>query len=154
MKYFPIRLFALLAILGGVAGCQPPQQAVQTPAPEPEKSEIMINLTSDATEDPHSTLMALHLAQHALDADIPATVFANVHGVRLFGEGGESLEFQGENLQELLAKFMEDGGEVLACPHCMEAHEITEADLMEGVQVSNNALMMGKIKGNPSVFTY
>jgi len=32
----------------------------------------MLNLTGDTTEDPQITLMALHPAQHALEADIPA----------------------------------------------------------------------------------
>ena len=121
---------------------------------EQESTELIINLISDPTSDPHSTLMGLHLAQKVLANDMEATVFMNVHGVKLMSPGADSLAFHGENLQEVLKALMSSGGTVRACPHCMEAHDIKAEQLLQGVEVMNDQTMMEKIRSNPTVCTY
>jgi len=124
------------------------EKTIEAPA------ELIINLISDPVEDPHSSLMGLHLAQNVRKNGQEVMVFLNVHGVKLMGPGAETLEFHDENLQQVLRDLMADGGVVRACPHCMMAHDIKADDLLEGVQVMENALMVEKIKNNPTVFTY
>lgn len=124
------------------------EKAVEAPA------ELIINLISDPVEDPHSSLMGLHLAQNVRKNGQEVMVFLNVHGVKLMGDAADALEFHDENLQQVLMDLMADGGVVRACPHCMMAHDIEAEDLLEGVQVMDNAVMMEKIKNNPTVFTY
>ncbi len=119
-----------------------------------ETSGLMINLTSDPTEHPHSALMGLHLAQNALKNEVPVTVFLNVSGVKLMAPGADTITFHDENLHDLLKDIMEKGGEVLACPHCMEVMNVSEVNLLDGVKVSGESIMFAKIKDNPTVFTY
>ena len=124
------------------------EKAMEAPA------EVIINLISDPVEDPHSSLMGLHLAQNVRKNGQEVLVFLNVHGVKLMGDGADALEFHDENLQQVLTDLMADGGAVRACPHCMMAHDLEDKDLLEGVQKMDNAVMMEKIKNNPTVFTY
>ncbi len=117
-------------------------------------SELIINLTSDATASAHSTLMGLHLAQKALKNGMDVTIFLNVSGVKLMSNGADKLVFHNENLHEVLKSIMKDGGTIIACPHCMEVHEIQKENLLKGIKVEENNMLMNKLKGSPTVFTY
>ena len=138
--------FSLFVLLFGA--CQPPAATEET------TPEIMLNLTSDATTHPHSSLMGLHFGMMALNNGFDLTVFLNVDGVKLMQAGADTISFHGENLHELLNTVMEKGGTLLGCPHCMEVHGVTEADLMEGVEVSSENVLMGKLGAGPTVLTY
>jgi predicted peroxiredoxin len=142
-----------LALLVFAACTEQPQPVVEALV-EKAPPELIINLISDPTEDPHSSLMGLHLAQKARKSGTEVTVFLNVHGVRLVGSAADTLAFHGENLQGVLKDLMGSGGAVLACPHCMEAHGVMPDQLPEGVKVMDDALMMEKIGNHPVVFTY
>ena len=148
----------LVALTGTLAtaffACQPEQKAQMETGSEQENAELIINLTSDPTVDPHSALMGLHLGQKVLKNDMDVTVFLNVHGVKLVGQGSDSLAFHGENLHEVVQSLLNSGGTVLACPHCMEVHEIQAEQLPEGIGVMSDSVMMKKMKGSPTVFTY
>ena len=147
-----LTLAALLAT--AFFACQPEQKVQIAPMAEHESAELIINLTSDPTLDPHSTLMGLHLGQKVLKHEMDVTVFLNVHGVRLMGPGSDTLAFHGENLHEVVRALLDDGGTVMACPHCMEVHEIQAEQLPEGVGVMSDSVMMQKMKAAPTVFTY
>jgi len=152
MKLHVIFSFALALIIG-VSACEPIPPA--DAARETEKvPPLLLNLTSDATRDGHSSLMGLHFAQQALDSDIPVTVFLNVDGVKLMAPGADTLAFDGENLQGLLKSIQQAGGKVVACPHCMQVEGVAEEDLLEGVRVADETSMMQKLKDGPTVMTY
>lgn len=138
----------------GLSACDPAAPVAEAAAGEKEESRLMINMTSDPMEDPHSILMGLHLAQNVMKQGMPATVFLNVHGVKLMLAEAEDLSFQDENLRAVLSEILESGGQVLICPHCMEAHGVTEERLMEGVTVSEPSIMMETLRASPTVFTY
>lgn len=140
----------MLALVIGLSACEP-----TPPADKTEKTpELLLNLTSDATQDAHSSLMGLHFAQQALESDIPVTVFLNVDGVKLMAPGADTLAFDGENLQGLLKRIQEAGGQVVACPHCMQVEGVTEEDLLEGIRVADETTMMQRLKDGPTVMTY
>lgn len=147
-------LSILVCLFLVITGCQQNQNTAQSASAAPSPAELIINLVSDATVSPHSSLMGLHLGQNALKNNIPVTVFLNVNGVKLMSPGADTISFHGENLHEILKGMISNGGQVLACPHCMEVQGITEGNLIQGVEVSNEGLMMGKIKSSPTVFTY
>ena len=147
-------LCILAFLFSGMTGCQQSKNTAQSPDTTPGQTELIINLASDATADAHSSLMGLHLGQNALKNEIPVVVFLNVNGVKLMSQKADTISFHGENLHELLKDIISKGGQVLACPHCMEVQGITESNLIEGVKVSNESIMMGKIKNSPTVFTY
>lgn len=135
-------------------GCNQTAQPQMEAAAEPESAELIINLISDPMEDPHSSLMGLHLGQKVLANEMEVTVFMNVHGVKLMSPGADTIAFHGENLQQVLTDLISNGAAVRACPHCMEAHGIQAEQLMKGVEVMNDQVMMEKIGKNPTVFTY
>ena len=158
MKQRLNRLIIWVLLLSGLTACQQGKNTAQVSeaASEttPKPTELIINLVSDATTDAHSSLMGLHLGETALKNGIPVTVFLNVDGVKLMSAGAEAVSFHDENLRELLKTMISNGAQVIACPHCMEIHGLQESNLMEGAKMSNEDMMMGKIKGSPTVFTY
>ncbi len=148
MTKFTILTYTLgLAFL--FSACEP-----TVPALKDDPADLLINLTSDATQDAHSTLMGLHFAQNARKSGLPVTVFLNVDGVKLMSPGADTLAFDGENLQELLKALQEAGVEILACPHCMQVEGLSEGDLLKGVRLADEGTMMQKIKAGPTVMTY
>lgn len=121
--------------------------------PEPPK-RLLINLTSDATVNAHGSMMGLHFAEKALKDDIEVTVFMNVDGVKLLRPGSDTIVFDGENIRQLLDKVADEGGELVACPHCMKIHGLEKSDLPSNVTFGEESVVMGKIKEQPTVFTY
>ncbi len=119
-----------------------------------EPSELIINLTSDVYEEPESSLMALHFAEKALENNISVTVFMNVRGVKLASNKSSEVDFNGENLQEIITRIVDKGGKVVACPMCMKVQGVEESELINGIQVSTPNFMMQKLRENPTVFTY
>jgi predicted peroxiredoxin len=115
---------------------------------------VFINITSDIPQNPHSAVMGMHVAQKALKNHMEATLFFNVDGVRLFKDGGDTIQFHGENVYTLLADIIDKGGQVLSCPHCMEVNEVTEADLPEGVLITSDDALVGNLTRKGKALTY
>lgn len=142
------------ALMLAFVSCEKQTAPAKEIAMQKAPSELIINLISDPVTDPHSSLMGLHLAQKVRKNGQDVTVFLNVHGVKLMTPGADTLVFHEENLQQVIKDLIADGGVVRACPHCMMAHEVEATDLLEGVEVMENNVMMEKIAKNPTVFTY
>jgi sulfur relay (sulfurtransferase) complex TusBCD TusD component (DsrE family) len=117
-------------------------------------SELIINLTSDATKSAHGSLMGIHLAENALDNGLDVMVFLNVNGVKLLQPGADTLVFHGENILQALDKVVEKGGEVRVCPHCAEALGVDKSQIPAKFKMQEEKAMMDKLKNNPTVFTY
>jgi len=115
---------------------------------------LIINLTSDATVSAHGSLMGIHLAEKALDNEMKAVVFLNVNGVKLLQPGADTIVFHNENIVETLKKVADKGGEIIACPHCMEALGIDKTKIPSNVKVAEEKVLMKNLKNNPTVFTY
>jgi sulfur relay (sulfurtransferase) complex TusBCD TusD component (DsrE family) len=127
---------------------------VETNQEVADSNELLINLTSDATENAHSTFMGLHFAENALKDGMDVTIFMNVDGVKLLQPGADTLMFDGENIRGILNSIAENDGKVIACPHCMQIHGISKEDLPENFILGEKDVMMAKIRSNPTVFTY
>lgn len=117
-------------------------------------SELIVNLTSDATLNAHGSLMGIHLAEKALDNGLDVMVFLNVNGVKLLQPGADTLVFHGENILQALDKVVEKGGEVRVCPHCAEALGVDKTRIPTKFKMQEEKVMMEKLKNNPTVFTY
>jgi predicted peroxiredoxin len=144
-------LIALLLITSTFISCN---DSPSTSKSSGGSNEILINLTSDPTVSAHGSLMGIHLAENALTNGLKATVFLNVNGVKLLQPEADTLAFQEENIIKALNKVTEKGGEIIACPHCMEALGIDQDKIQSNVQVGKEKVMMDKLKNNPTVFTY
>ena len=155
-------LFIILGITILMAGCHQPStddkelqgNMAATEAVAADAKELIINLTSDATADPHPSLMAINFATKAVESGLDVTIFMNVHGVKLASKDAAGIAFNNQNLHEMLAVFIEKGGKVLACPMCMKIHGIDADNLTAGIEVSGAGIMMTKLQENPTVFTY
>jgi predicted peroxiredoxin len=112
---------------------------------------LLINLTSDATVDAHSSMMGLNMALTMARDDMDVTVFTNVKGVKLFDPANDSITGP---LLEVLGEIMEAGGTVLACPMCMEAVGIEEDWLPEGVELSALEKMKAILMEAPTAMSY
>lgn len=131
-----------------------PQAVRQRDLKSAEVKPLFINMSSDVATEPHSIMMGLHLAQKALRNDIPAIVFLNVHGVKLFAAGAEKLSYRDENFHAVIRQLLDAGGQVLVCPHCAMVHGIQEQNFLPGAQLGTEDTLIAAIKQNPTVFTY
>ena len=159
MKTKALSLILSIAALAYLAGCQQnqpqePAAAVVVEEIDIAPSELIINLTSDATTEPESALMGLTFAEKALENGLTVTVFMNVRGVKLASTAAADISINDTNLHGIITRIIEKGGNVVACPMCMKVQGIAETDLMEGIKVSGEGMMMQKLKENPTVFTY
>lgn len=143
-------VLVITAVMAFLTACNPSD----TKEDKPMHENLIINLTSDATVSAHGSLMGIHLAEKALDNELKATVFLNVNGVKLLQPGADTLVFYGENIIKELNKVAEKGGEIIACPHCMEALGIDKSIIPSNVKVAEEKVIMEKLRNNPTVFTY
>ncbi len=107
---------------------------VPTPrAPEDLAGGLFVNLTTD---DIDRAAMAIGFATKVLNnTDKPVTIFINVQGVRWVDTNiPPNTHKSGKTIQEMLQKFMDDGGVALVCPVCMvNVGGLTESEVMDGV---------------------
>ena len=102
----------------------------------PKNTILFINLTNN---DPWRAGMAISFAQGSLKQGHPVTIFLNVTGVHLASKTipQHTNGITGKSLQQMLQDFMAEGGTVITCPTCMKQAGITEAELIEGVQLGS-----------------
>jgi sulfur relay (sulfurtransferase) complex TusBCD TusD component (DsrE family) len=158
MKKLKQILTISLVILLGISCSQvAPENETKTETKaevETKADELLINLTSDATANAHSAFMGLHFAEKAQEDGIQVTVFLNVDGVKLLQEGADTLSFEDETLRGILDKIADQGGQVVACPHCMMIHGVDEASLPEKYVLGKPEVMFANVRKHPTVFTY
>jgi len=135
--------------------CAPSEEADGASVQAADPPTMILNITSSGENDPHAVTMALQLAGHALDAGRTTVLFFNVRGVTTPTVGfPETLSFGDRPIRELLSGLMERGAEVHVCPHCLAALEVSEADLLPGVKVTNREALFGFMGEQTVVFTY
>jgi predicted peroxiredoxin len=116
---------------------------------------MVLNITSDGTQDPHAVTMALQLAGHALDDGMETVLFFNVRGVGVPTRGfPEDLAFKAKPIRQMLSTLSNRGAEVHVCPHCMEALGVEPDDLVAGAQVTDREKLFSKLGSNTVVFSY
>lgn len=148
-------LLVLAAVaLAPIAACQPPQESA-VPAPPDPTPVLLLNVTADPIEDPHSVTMALQLAGHGLDDGREVVVFFNVRAVSVPTEDfPEDLAFHADPIRSLLSDLMARGAEVHVCPHCMQALDVSEDALIDGARVTSREALFAKLGPETNVFTY
>jgi len=149
MKTF-YSLFVILLLTGLFTACASEHQDTT----QSTDSELLINMTSDAFEDAHSTYMGLRFAEMGLDQGLEVTIFLNVHGVRLLESEGATLTFDDNNLRAMLDDFTDNGGTVIVCPMCLQIHGMELSSIPSNFEAGEAESMMNRIKTGATVFTY
>ena len=97
--------------------------------------KLFVNLSSD---DINRAAKAIGFSTKILtQKKIPVTIFLNVEGVRIADKNiPEHRHANGKSSKEMLAAFMDAGGQVIVCPMCMEnVGGLGKEDLISGVKV-------------------
>jgi uncharacterized protein involved in oxidation of intracellular sulfur len=117
-----------------------------------EKEEKILYITTYAGEDPEKASMPFVMACAALAMDIKATVALQGNAVYLANKGYVDTMLPGGGfppMKELLASFLELGGQLKVCVPCIKERNIDESELVEGAQTTAaGALNLEAIEAN------
>jgi uncharacterized protein len=98
-------------------------------------------------DDPERAIVPFIAANVAAASGQEAVVLLTIEGAWLCRRGyADSVEAAGfPRLAELLASFVEAGGQVWGCSACTTPRGITEADLVEGAQIVGAATIVAAV---------
>jgi uncharacterized protein len=98
-------------------------------------------------DDPERAIVPFIAANVAAASGQEAVVLLTVEGAWLCKQGyAEEVEADGfPDLDELLASFVEAGGQVWGCSACTTPRGITEADLVSGAQIVGAATIVAAV---------
>ena len=96
---------------------------------------VMVHITSDSN---HRILMGVQHAQAMLDDGKNVAVLLDVDGVKA-GTNEPPAELKPTN--QMLQRFLESGGRVIACEHCIGMAGISPNDLLPGIEVDSHPKM-------------
>ncbi len=115
-----------------------------TPAPpDPEGKKILMIMTS-GPEDPDKTYAPFYTAALMAAMEIDTTMYFLMHAPELLRKGAaEKVPLKkGGNLKMFIDMARENGVKFLACAEsCRDLCEISEGDLLEGVQLVGSATL-------------
>jgi predicted peroxiredoxin len=123
--------------------------------PDGQDSKVVINLAT-GTEDPERVLVAFLVAGAALDAGKKVAFFLTKEAVRLALPGhavGEACRGC-PPLERLFEQVAEKGGELLACPICLNARDLEGAELVANARVAGATPLWEWIGDGATVFSY
>lgn len=117
---------------------------------------LFVNLTTDDTWSAAKAISFAH--QKALkNGHSPVAIWLNVRGVYLADKKRPShvhglMREQDNSIQDMLAAFMADGGQVIMCSACSAAAGLTKEDYIDGVVMGTWPVVEG-ILFDPNVTT-
>lgn len=123
--------------------------------PDGADRKVVINLAT-GTEDPERVLVAFLVAGAALDAGKSVAFFLTKEAVRLALPGhavGEACRGC-PPLEGLFQQVAEKGGELLACPICLNARGLEGAELVTNARVAGATPLWEWIGDGATVFSY
>ena len=128
-----------------------------TPAPaDPEGKKILMIMTS-GPEDPDKTYAPFYTAALMAAMEIDTTMYFLMHAPELLRKGAaEKVPLKkGGNLKMFLDMARENGVKFLACAEsCRDLCEISEGDLLEGVQLVGSATLADLALDADSVISF
>jgi len=98
-------------------------------------------------EDPERATLPFILGNVAATADQQAAVLLTIDGVWLATKGyANDIQKEGfQPLRELIASFVENGGEIWACGACTKPRGISEEDLIAGARIVTAAFVVEQL---------
>ena len=122
-----------------------------------KRSTKILYIGTYAGEDPERACMPFVLANAALAMDINATVVLKGHGVYIAKKGYVDNMLPGggfPTMKELLASFLEMGGQLKVCVPCIRGRNIDESDLIEGAETIMAAAVTTEALESDAVMTF
>ena len=122
-----------------------------------EKEEKVLYIATCGGEDPEKAAMPFVMACAALAMDIKATIALQGNGVYLAQKGYAENMLPGGGfppITELLATFLELGGELKVCVPCIKERNIDESELVEGSQTTAAGALNVEAMESNAVFVY
>ena len=120
-----------------------------------EKKILYIGTRAD--DDPEKAAMPFVMACAALAMDIKATIALQGNAVYLAQKGYAEKVLPGGGfppMKDLLANFMELGGELKVCVPCIKSRNIEESELVEGSQTTGAGALNVKAIEADAVMVY
>lgn len=119
-----------------------------------ETTGVFVHI-SHGSDDAHRALMGLMMATKMSESKDVA-VYLDINAIELVVKDGEpiTLEDHFPPSDELIAKLLEKGVAVMACPGCMKVKGITEDMLMDGVKVASKEKFFSFTKGGILTLDY
>jgi len=118
--------------------------------------KVLVNLAT-GLEDPERVMVAFLVAGAALDRGNEVAMFLTKDAVRLAVPGhAEGVACEGcPPLERLFAQFAESGGELLACPFCVDSRGLDKEGLVANARVAGATPMFEWLGDEPGqIFSY
>ncbi|MGD9975472.1 MAG: DsrE family protein [Desulfatirhabdiaceae bacterium] len=122
-----------------------------------EKTEKIFYLLTCAAESPEKAAVPFVLGNAALAMDIGATVCLQSNGVYLAQKGYMDHMLKGGGfppMSKLVTDFMEQGGKLWVCVPCIKERNITEADLIDGAELTAGGKVNLEAMESNAVFVF
>jgi predicted peroxiredoxin len=121
------------------------------------QAEKILYIATCAGDNPEKAAMPFVMANAALAMDIKATVVLQGNGVYLAQRGYVDTMLPAGGfppLKELLASFLELGGELKVCVPCIKSRNIAESELVEGSQTTAAGALNVEVLESNAVMVY
>ena len=144
-------LFVLvLAVAFGCAQAGPPADDGTVEKP---RDGVFIHV-SHGPEDAHRVLMALKMAE-LMAADHDVLVYLDIHGIDAVLADAPDIEFSHfPSSHTQIARLLELGVPLYACPGCLKAAEKEPDDLADGIQVAEKEAFFNFTEGRILTLDY
>lgn len=118
-------------------------------------STVLANCTR-GKEDPERATLPFIVGNVAATADQKAVVLLTIDGVWLATKGyADDIQKEGfQPLREIMASFVENGGEIWACGACTKPRGITEEHLIGGAKIVTAANVVELMVGGASTLSF
>jgi predicted peroxiredoxin len=141
------KLLALLLVPLMAASCiRVDTTADQAKDTEKATDGVFIHISKGA-DDAHAVLMALMLADKFSTSN-DVLVFFDKDGIEMVAKGAPNLEMDPfDSSDEIFARLLKNGAEILACPACMKVAGVEEKDLRDGVKIAEKEMFLDFTQG-------
>jgi predicted peroxiredoxin len=145
--------FFMIALFAGLAFTEISSQRIQDENTHHARDGVFIHMTHDH-KDPHRVLMPLQMASiMATDKDV--LVYLDIDAVNLVTRDARDVHHSHfVPLKASLDNLLSNGVNIYACPGCMKAKGIDQADLIEGVKVAEKERFFDFTRGRIITLNY
>jgi len=147
------RTLLLVISIGVVLGCAQAELPAETSPAELPRDGVFIHI-SHGPEDAHRVLMALKMAE-LMAADRDVLVYLDIHGIEVVLADAPDIEFSHfPSSHTQIARLLELGVPLYACPGCLKAADKEPGDLAAGIQVAEKDAFFNFTKGRILTLDY